>query len=160
MKRSALILGGMFMATTLSFGQLKGVDYYSVSELAAMSRAQIAQATESASGIAPENLKKYPNHYTMLTTRVKSGGAEMHRDYADIFIVVDGEATLVTGGSIKDAKALGNGETQGAGVTGGSQQILRKGDIVHISPNVPHQLLLSHGEHFTYFVVKVRESQP
>lgn len=147
------------MATSLSLGQPKGVDYYSAATLAAMSHDQTAQAGQNAGGIAPEALKKYQEHYTMLTTRVKSGGAEMHRDYADIFIVVDGEATLVTGGSIEDAKTPGNGETQGAGVTGGSRQVLRKGDIVHISPNVPHQLLVSHGEHFTYFVIKVRESQ-
>lgn len=135
----------------------KGSDYYSAEGLERAGRKLVKQAMRSPLGIAPENLEKYPGHFTMLTARTKSGAAEFHRDYADFFIVVDGESILVTGGKLDGAKVVGKGELQGTSISGGGRQQLAKGDIVHIPPNTPHQLLLSPGKTFTYFVIKVRE---
>ncbi|MDE3180214.1 MAG: hypothetical protein KGM47_11230, partial [Acidobacteriota bacterium] len=64
---------------------------------------------------------------------------------------------LVTGGRLVGSKTVGEGELRGASIAGGHRQELAKGDIVHISPNTPHQLLLASGKTFTYFVIKVRE---
>lgn len=135
----------------------KGTDYYSAAELERESRKLTRQALKSPEGIAPENLEKYPNHYTMLTVRTKTGGAELHKHYADFFVVVDGQATLVTGGRLVGSEVVSDGELRGSSVAGGHRQKLGKDDIVHISPNTPHQLLLSPGKTFAYFVIKVRE---
>lgn len=108
-------------------------------------------------GAAGETLEKYPGHFTMLTVRNQSGGAELHEHYADIFFVVDGEATLTTGGTILDRKNVGPGEVRGKSIEGGVKRHLAKGDVVHISPNTPHQLTVAKGKSFTYFVVKVHE---
>jgi mannose-6-phosphate isomerase-like protein (cupin superfamily) len=108
-------------------------------------------------GSAAETLEKYPNHFTMLTVRTASGGAEVHEHYADLFWVIDGDATLITGGTVLNPTGAGSGETRGTELTGGSRQKLSKGDVVHISPNTPHQLLITKGHNFTYFVVKVKE---
>lgn len=93
----------------------------------------------------------------MLTVRNASGGAEVHEHYADIFFVVDGEATLTSGGTVVDPKTTAPGEIRGNSVSGGVQQKLGKGDVIHISPNTPHQLTIAKGKSFTYFVVKVKE---
>lgn len=135
----------------------KGIDYYSAGNLELAGRKLVRQAMKSPLGIAPENLEKYRDHFTMLTARTKTGAAEYHHHYADFFIVVDGESTLVTGGRLDGAKVVGKGELQGASISGGHRQNLRKGDMVHIAPNTPHQLLLSPGKTFTYFVIKVHE---
>lgn len=135
----------------------KRTDYYSAESLDRASRKLVKQAMRSALGIAPENLEKYPGYYTMLTARTRSGAAEFHQHDADFFIVVDGESTLVAGGKLEGARVTGEGERQGTSISGGQRQKLRKGDIVHIPPNTPHQLLLSPGRTFTYFVIKVRE---
>jgi quercetin dioxygenase-like cupin family protein len=34
---------------------------------------------------------------------------------------------------------------------------LKKGDIVHIPANIPHQLVLAKGDTFQYFIIKVQE---
>jgi mannose-6-phosphate isomerase-like protein (cupin superfamily) len=135
-----------------------GVDYrpaQSLEELAG----KLLQASEStASGNVSVTLDKFPSHFTMLSTRVKSGGAELHKNYSDIFVVVDGEATEVTGGTIVDPTNTGN-EIRGTRVEGGVAQVLRKGDVITIAPNTPHQTMVAPGKTFTYFVVKVAALQ-
>jgi len=109
-------------------------------------------------GSASAKLSEYPNHYTMVALRHRNGGAEIHEHFADIFIVVEGHATLLTGGSVLAPKTVSPGETKGTSVQGGSPQELKEGDVVHIPAGVPHQLLLPEGGSFVYFVIKVRES--
>ncbi|HEX4020371.1 MAG TPA: hypothetical protein VHX63_04430 [Acidobacteriaceae bacterium] len=137
--------------------QSVAIDHYSTSTL--MERAaQLHKQADISTGAASEILGKYPNHFTMLAFRDKSGGAELHKKFADIFFVIDGHATLWTGGSIVDAKTNADGnEVTGTAVRGGSNQKLRPGDVVHIPAGLPHQLILSAGDTFTYFVIKVQQ---
>ena len=100
-------------------------------------------------GSASETLEKYPHHFTMLAFRARSGGAELHRDYADLFVILDGRATLVTGGAIEGAHGTGEGETRGTAVTGGQSREVSAGDVVHIPA----------GATVTYFVTKVEEGR-
>ncbi len=149
----------MALSTSVAIAQSGGLNYYSASDLHQM--AHKLQERDSlrlrTTGVVTETLEKYPDHFTMLTVRTTSGGAELHEHYADIFLVVDGDATLITGGTVLNPKSAAPGETSGTAVEGGARQKLGKGDVVHISPNTPHQLLISKGHSFTYFVVKVKE---
>ena len=92
----------------------------------------------------------------MLSVRTASGGVEVHAHFTDIFVITDGRATLITGGTVLDAKTDTNGETHGTSLQNGTSQPLTKGDVVHIPAGVPHQLLLSSGDTLSYFVVKVK----
>lgn len=137
-------------------GQMNtGIDRDSESSIAAQASTLKTEAENSPSGLATMTLKKYPGHYTMLTVRTKSGGAEMHADANDIFIVLDGEATEVSGGTIVDPKEVSPGETRGIRIEGGTSTPMRKGDVIHIEPNTPHQTILPPGKTLTYYVVKV-----
>lgn len=157
MKNVILVFTTLFALTVFAQAQSKRVDYYSAQSLQQESHQLAMQATHSPEGIATKNLETYSNHFTMLSVRIKNGGAEVHRDYSDFFFVVGGEATLVTGGTVLNAKAIGNGETRGSAVSGGKRQELRTGDVVHIPPDTPHQLLVAPGKSFTYFVIKVHK---
>ncbi len=110
-------------------------------------------------GSASETLERYPHHYTMLAFRSRSGGGELHQNFADLFYILDGHATVLTGGDVVDAKTTGPGEVRGASVKGGSRQDLKAGDVVHIPAGMPHQMLVAEGETVTYFVVKIQENQ-
>ncbi len=136
-------------------GSGNGIDRRSAEQIATQAKAMTGEAQKSAAGIASATLEKYPGHLTMLTVRTKSGGAEMHADWNDIFVVLDGEATVMTGGTIVDGKESSPGETRGTRVEGGTLTPMRKGDVIHISPNTPHQALLAPGKTFTYYVIKV-----
>ncbi|MGO8718549.1 MAG: cupin domain-containing protein [Acidobacteriaceae bacterium] len=154
-----LIWGMVFMAltATAALAQGGGVNHYSAAELQQMAHKLEQQESYRTTGSAGETLDKYPGSFTMLTVRGISGGAEMHEHYADIFFIVAGEATLTTGGTVIDPKTTAPGEIRGSGVSGGVRQKLGKGDVVHISPNMPHQLSIAKGTSLTYFVVKVKE---
>jgi mannose-6-phosphate isomerase-like protein (cupin superfamily) len=109
-------------------------------------------------GSASETLKEYPQHYTMLAFRSRSGEGELHLNFADMFFILDGHATLTTGGEVVDAKTTAPGEMRGSSVKGGISQELRVGDVVHIAAGIPHQMLVADGNSVTYFVLKIQEN--
>ena len=95
----------------------------------------------------------------MLAFRAKNGGGELHQNSADLFVILDGHATLLTGGEVADAKTTAPGEIRGSAVKGGTQQELKPGDAVHIPAGTPHQMLVAGGDTVTYFVVKIEENR-
>lgn len=122
------------------------------SQLSALMRAA------KASGSSGSTLGDYTSHSIKLSVRTTSGGAEVHQYDDDIFIVTDGKAVLVTGGSVLHAKTDGNGETKGSGIENGKSETIVKGDVVHIPAGMPHQLRVAPGDVYSSIVVKVRES--
>ena len=131
------------------------VDRQSEAELADRAKGMLEEAAKSSSGMAMLNLERYPGHYTMLTVRTQSGGAEQHAEWNDIFVVLEGEATEMVGGHMVDAKEMGGGETRGLRVDGAKPTPMHKGDVIHVAAGVPHQTVLSPGKTFVYYVIKV-----
>ncbi|HUX44507.1 MAG TPA: hypothetical protein VMV57_07125 [Terracidiphilus sp.] len=134
------------------------VDQLTQAQLARKAQSLAAKA-EAGDGSASIKLADYPNHFTMIAYREKSGGAEVHENFADFFLVVNGSATLITGGKVQNPRTTGLGEIRGTAVQGGTRQALKKGDVVHIPAGVSHQLLLPKGKTFSYFVIKVKEQE-
>ena len=134
------------------------LDRYTPEQLMEKAQALRQQAAKSGTGSASVVLEKYPGHFTMLGFRDQSGGAELHKNYADIDVILDGTCTLIVGGTIPDAKTTGPGEVRGASIQGGERTTLHKGDILHIPANTPHQMLLPPGGTLTYFVIKALET--
>ena len=146
-----------FAMTKGAFSQSMKSDHWSPSEL--LDRAKHLKELAGEKGSASETLEKYPHHYTMLAFRNRSGGGEAHQNYADVFYILDGHASLVTGGEVMEPKSTGPGETLGTSVKGGSRQELKAGDVVHIPASMPHQMVLGEGDTVTYFVIKVEETR-
>ena len=159
MKVTAIVFMAMAMLGHASLGQeaMPTPDQYSPADLMAMEKSLEQKA--DASGLATETLKKYASDYTMLAFRSKSGKAELHEKFADFYFVIGGEATLVSGGHIVNSSTTAPGEVRGDSVQDGKETRLKKGDIVHIPANIPHQLVLAKGGTFQYFIVKVQEVQ-
>jgi mannose-6-phosphate isomerase-like protein (cupin superfamily) len=109
-------------------------------------------------GSSGATLGDYKSHSIKLSTRTASGGAEVHAHYDDIFFVTGGKATMVTGGSVVNAKTDTDGETKGSRIENGQSETIAKGDVVHIAAGTPHQLILAPGGTYSSIVVKVRES--
>jgi mannose-6-phosphate isomerase-like protein (cupin superfamily) len=136
--------------------QTQGVKVYTQAQLLQMEQ-KLQQGEDKKKGVASETLDTYVGRHTMLATRSKDGQAEMHEKFADFFVVVEGEATLVSGGTMVNSNTPVNGESLGDSVQGGERTKLGKGDVVQIPPNIPHQLLVPAGKTFTYFVIKIQE---
>ena len=151
-------------AMLLTFGvtgmtaQTTKLDHWTPAQL--MERAHhLRQQAAEGDGSASETLEKYPHHYTMLAFRSHSGGGELHENYADLFYILDGKATVVTGGELVGRKITGAGEARGSAVNGGSKQDVKAGDVVHIPAGLPHQMIVPEGKTITYFVVKIQEKE-
>jgi mannose-6-phosphate isomerase-like protein (cupin superfamily) len=138
--------------------QTMKLDHWTPAQL--LERAQhLRQQAAQGDGSASETLDKYPHHYTMLAFRSHSGGGELHENYADLFYILDGRATVVTGGALVDRHTSGPGEVRGSSVDGGARQDVAAGDVVHIPAGMTHQMLVPEGSTITYFVVKVQEKE-
>jgi mannose-6-phosphate isomerase-like protein (cupin superfamily) len=146
------------MSATEANAQAMKFDHWSSAELVERAR-HLRELAQKGDGSASETLEKYPHHYTMLAFRQSSGGGELHQNFADIFFIVDGHATVVTGGKIVDEKSTGPGEIRGKSVEGGTRQEVRAGDVVHIPAGMPHQTMVAQSDTVTYFVVKVEEAR-
>ena len=109
-------------------------------------------------GSAAETLKEYPQHRAMLLFRSRDGEAEVHERFADLFVVLSGSATLVTGGAVAGARTVAPGETRGASIEGGARQTLRAGDVAHVPAGTPHQMLLKGEETIASLFMKVQEA--
>jgi glc operon protein GlcG len=95
------------------------------------------------------------NYMVHASHRDKPGISEIHQLDTDIVYVLEGTATLVTGGQSVDTKEIAPNELRGKYIDGGETRKLVPGDVVIIPNNVPHWFKEVSAP-FNYFVVKVR----
>lgn len=95
------------------------------------------------------------NYMVHASRREKAGLAEIHDLDTDIIYVLDGAATIVTGGKSVDAKTTEPNEHRGASIEGGETRQLKKGDVLIVPKGTPHWFKQVDGA-FLYYVVKVR----
>ncbi len=152
----AIFVFALAFGSSISLAQSTNVDRITHDEMIAKAQDLSAQANGS-DGMASVKLKQYPNHYTMMALRKKDGAVEVHQHFADVFFVVQGHAILLSGGKLIDPSSSNDGEIRGKSLQGGTREDLHPGDVVHIPATVPHQLLVSGGDTFVYYVVKVED---
>jgi mannose-6-phosphate isomerase-like protein (cupin superfamily) len=95
------------------------------------------------------------NYTVMAAQRTAGGEAELHDRDTDVFRIMSGSATFVTGGRLVGAHTTDPGETRGTGIEGGDTRQLSAGDVVVIKKGLPHWFKAVEGR-LEYFVVKVR----
>ena len=94
---------------------------------------KVAEAlAKSGSLVTASNLTVSRNH------RAGPGQVEVHDKETDIFYVVEGEATIVTGGTMVGGRQTGPGQQRGTDVQGGETRHLQKGDVMVIPAGIPH----------------------
>jgi glc operon protein GlcG len=85
------------------------------------------------------------------------GMAEIHTRDTDIAYILQGSATLVTGGTAVGVKQTGPEELRGTAIEGGETRELEVGDVVVIPNGTPHWFKTVKAP-FLYYVVKVRQA--
>ncbi len=95
-----------------------------------------------------------PAYKVHASRREGPGTAEVHARDIDIFYILDGTATLVTGGRPVDAKTTAPDEVRAPSLEGGTSRTVAKGDVVIIHNGVPHWFKEVPGP-FLYYTVKV-----
>jgi mannose-6-phosphate isomerase-like protein (cupin superfamily) len=95
------------------------------------------------------------NYMVHTSRRDKPGLAEVHALDTDIIYVMQGTATLVTGGTAVDAKEIAPNEFRGSRIDGGVTRQLSQGEVIIVPNNTPHWFKEVNGE-FLYYTIKVR----
>ena len=90
-----------------------------------------------------------------LAERDGPGLAEIHDGETDVWYVIAGGGTVVTGGTMVEAKVTDPGERRGSAISGGSEMAVTAGDVVTIRAGIPHWVKAVDGK-LRYMVVKVQ----
>jgi mannose-6-phosphate isomerase-like protein (cupin superfamily) len=120
--------------------------------------ATIAEAlAKGGAALAPRAamVSRNADHLVAGGRRDKGGDAERHEKAYDIVYITDGEATYVTGGTLKGSRQTGPGEMLGGTIEGGETHRLKKGDVIVVPPGVPHWWKDTQG--VTYMIIKVNK---
>jgi mannose-6-phosphate isomerase-like protein (cupin superfamily) len=64
--------------------------------------------------------------------------ASVHEKEAEVFYVVDGAATMVTGGKLKEERRTNAENLTGTGISDGMSRQIAKGDFILVPENTPH----------------------
>jgi glc operon protein GlcG len=88
--------------------------------------------------------------------REAAGVGEVHVKDTDILYVLEGSATLVTGGTLVDPKEVAPDEIRGSGIAGGETREIAKGDVVIVPNGTPHWFQAVRPP-VLYYVVKVTD---
>jgi len=74
----------------------------------------------------------------VLAQRRGAGEVEVHEKTNHVFIIVEGEATFVTGGTLVGVRETAPGQRRAPSVQGGEIHHLTKGDVITIPAKTPH----------------------
>ncbi len=94
------------------------------------------------------------NYKVHASHRTEPGIAEVHVKDTDIIYMLEGSATLVTGGEVVDGKTTAPDEIRGKEIKGGESRNITKGDVIIVPAGVPHWFEEVKGP-VIYYVVKV-----
>ena len=97
------------------------------------------------------------NYKVDASHRDESGLVEVHTRDTDIIYMLEGMATLVTGGTTIDAKMIEPEEIRATESRGGESRVITKGDVVVVPNGTPHWFKEVKGP-INYYVVKVRSA--
>lgn len=144
---------GIGRAQTRPDTMLPGYLHYTPDDLAAIERSLVPQM--NALKQAAVQLADFGNHTAWVAHREADGLMEIHEDWADLMFVTSGEATLLLGGTIPDARTDAPGEIRGSTSVGGVRRVIRAGDVVQVPAGMPHQFLVAPGRQVTFFTMKI-----
>jgi mannose-6-phosphate isomerase-like protein (cupin superfamily) len=80
-------------------------------------------------------LGSYDGH---LEYRASVGAAAVHEKEAEVFYVIEGSGTLVTGGKLMNEKRTNPTNLTGSAIEGGTSRPVSKGDFILVPENTPH----------------------
>ena len=73
-----------------------------------------------------------------LEYRAAVANAAVHETEAELFYVIDGSATLVTGGKLTNENRTNTANLSGSGIEGGVSRRVAKGDFIMVPEGTPH----------------------
>ena len=134
------ILITLFGAAAIALAQQPAAKTFtSAADVVAMiAKAKKERKPDQANFIQP--LLQAAPYSVNLESRVKgiNGPPSVHETEAEVFYVIEGEATLTTGGKLRDEKRTNATNLTGTAIDGGTARHIAKGDFFVVPENTPH----------------------
>ena len=109
----------------------------SAADVAALAAKAKADRKEGQALVAQPILQLAPYNVS-LEYRVAVANAAVHQTEAELFYVLDGSATMVTGGKLTEEKRTNAENLSGSGIEGGTSRHVAKGDFMMVPEGTPH----------------------
>ena len=109
------------------------VKIVTAAELAAIIAKQPADKNANQAFLEPAPYRVNMEH------RLMGQAASVHEREAELFYVLDGAGTVVTGGKLVEQKRTNEANLSGTSIQGGASKRVSKGDFVLVPEGVPHQ---------------------
>ena len=104
-----------------------------------------------------ETIGNYDGHSVYLVLRGKTDRPELHETESDVQIGVRGIALSIVGGEMIDSQDRPRKQKRGSSIKGGLRKTTSPGDLIHIPPGVPHQLIIDADGPYMYLLFKLDE---
>lgn len=111
--------------------------FASSSDVAALAAKAKSERKEGQALVAQPILQLAPYNVS-LEYRAAVANAAVHEKEAELFYVIDGSATIVTGGKLTKESRTNPENLTGSGIEGGTSQHVAKGDFIMVPENTPH----------------------
>jgi mannose-6-phosphate isomerase-like protein (cupin superfamily) len=99
----------------------------------------IVTAADVAARTAGGNLIRLSPYNVNMELRNMGQAASVHETEAELFYVIEGAGTLVTGGKLIDERRTNPENLSGTGIQGGVSRRVAKGDWILVPAGEPHQ---------------------
>ena len=99
----------------------------------------VVTATEVESRTGNGNLIRLAPYNVNMELRKMGQAASVHETEAELFYVIDGAGTLVTGGKLIEERRTNAENLSGTGIEGGVTKRVSKGDWILVPAGEPHQ---------------------
>src|SRR5262245_66547224 len=109
----------------------------SAADVAAMMAKAKAERKPEQANLAQSMIQLAPYNVS-LEYRGAVGPAAVHETEAELFYVIDGSATLITGGKLTADATRNGANLTGKGIEAGTSRKVAKGDFIMVPENTPH----------------------
>ena len=140
--RTHIVIAALSFTAGLAFAQQKGApptpklftNNAEIQELIAKSKA----ARKEGQAIVTQRILSLAPYNANLEYRASVGPASVHEKEAEMFYVIDGSATMVTGGKLTQESRTNAENLTGTGIDGGDSRSIAKGDFIIVPQGTPH----------------------
>src|SRR6266566_3151392 len=131
-----LISGSALAQQAAPAGQALKTFVSSADVTALIAKAKATRKPDQANLVQP--LLQLAPYTANLEYRAAVANGAVHEKEAEMFYVVDGAGTLVTGGKLTGETRTNAENLSGSGIEGGKSQRVAKGDFIMVPENTPH----------------------
>ncbi len=128
----------VFAAAAMAQPAAQAVKTYSSAADVAALQAKAKSERKDGQPLVVERILQLAPYNANLEYLASVGPASIHEKEAEVFYVIDGSATMVTGGKLTGESRTNAENLTGSGIEGGTSRNVAKGDFIIVPENMPH----------------------